>query len=160
VTALLPDGQQCLICRAKAHHGRIVHQPMPYCIYPGNNPRGSQRAAGGVTGAAVADGMGPARYQLMVSRLEPTRRRDRYICPACGAGHDDPGKGLKVNPGPDGPLFICHDARRGGADYKTHGREILAALDLKWSDILPDRVQQWLDDILGPDQPVPKRSRT
>jgi len=136
MSGYIPDGQRCIICGSKASNGRIVHRPAPYCIYPATAAHSGGMA---VTGAVVADGQGPARYMLFVSRLETTRRQNRYICPACGAGIDDPGKGLKVDPGPNGPLFVCHDARRGGGDLKTHAREILDAVGLTWADILPER---------------------
>jgi hypothetical protein len=54
---------------------------------------------------------------------------------------------------------VCFQARLGGDEWKAHAREILDAIDLTWSDVMPDPVDRWLDGLLSPDQPARMRVR-
>lgn len=111
------DGQRCILCHAQAKRGYIVHtHECPQ--FEGNAQYLGQPAADAA-----------ARHQLFISKLQPNpQHRDRYTCPSCG---DQKHGGVKVDPGPDGPWFVCF-----GCKGKT---EIVEAAGLRWSDIRPPR---------------------
>jgi hypothetical protein len=146
-----PDGQRCINCHAAARRGYITHlQTCPEW-------KGRAEHVGAATAAAAG------RYQLLVGKLTPAKRRGRYECPSCG---DQRHGGLSVDPGPAGPLFYCHGCCGGlkGPELRAVQTEILEAVGLSWTDVHHQeeapRAPGAADTREGEDKPEKKSAAT